>query len=468
MEKNALDAFRDVCRAFLRDWSIIVVCSLLAAVLALCLSLLQTPQYQSTAILYVTSGTVDDSQSAYQGSLASQQRVASYARLADSDVILKQAIESSGLDLSVEGARQRVSATSSVNTVLLSVAAVTDSPDESVRLSNGVAKAMIAFVTELETPARGGNPLAKLTLVSPATENLNPVEPKVSRNCLLGILAGLLLGLTVVLVRLRFDSRLRTVEDVESAAGAAPLAVIPADEEFSVNRVTDFHSGANRTAEAFRKLRTNLELLGSESRPGTIVITSPGESEGKTTVSLNLGASLAEAGQKVIVVDGDLRRGGVGSAISLSSAVGFMDYLRGGLSITDVIQRSDIGQFDILAVGTPPPNPAEVLGSARVGRCLAELADMYDTVVIDTPPTLPVTDAVVVSRWADGVLVVIRAGKTKSGDLYALKRELASGGAPILGYVVNSDAESGLTYGYYSSTGPSDATGATSEPMNLA
>ncbi|GAA1460738.1 polysaccharide biosynthesis tyrosine autokinase [Williamsia maris] len=444
-------SIRDVFGSLRRGWLAIVAVAILVGVLVLGYCLLQKPQYAATATLYVTSGTDDNSQTAYQGSLASQQRVTSYTKLVTSDAVVRQAVASVGLDLSVADAKRDLLATSTTDTVLLTITATNNSKSVAEKLANAAATAMTSYVSRLETPSGGGQPLAKLTLVTPAAAGDSPVSPKTTRNVGLGVVVGLVFGVFGVLVRARFHDPIREESDIARISDTPVLGTIPNDDLLRRRGLIDFRDGATAAAESFRKLRTNLTFASVDSPPRVIVITSPSAVEGKTTTAMNLAASLVESGKRVVLIDADLRRPQVNQRTGLIGDVGLTNWLRGDGELRDLVQPSKIAGLWILASGPQPPNPAELLGSKRTAQALTELAASFDYVLLDSPPVLPVTDAVVLSQWVDGVLLVARSGSTRQADLSNSFDQLAGSQTPVIGFVLtHTPAVKG--YGYYAIT----------------
>jgi capsular exopolysaccharide synthesis family protein len=243
----------------------------------------------------------------------------------------------------------------------------------------------------------------------------------------------------------------RAVEDVEGALDRAVLASVPTDSSLEERGVLDFSVGGSPTAEVYRKLRTNLAFVRVDSPVRRLVVTSASQSEGKTTTAINLAAALAESGNHVVLVDADLRRPAVGSRLGANQSIGFTDYLLGRASIDDLIQESGQQNLAVLTSGPLPPNPAELLGSQRAREAVDLLSERYDYVVIDTAPVLPVTDAVVTARWADGVLLVARSGTTRRRDVSDAMAQLSAARVDVLGAVLNyvPARESAYGYGYY-------------------
>ena len=404
--------------------------------------LLQDRVYESHATLYVTSAMGDDAQSAYQGSLASQQRVGSYVRLVRSDAILGAAITRSGLSVSSVDVSKDVSASTTPNTVLLTVSARNESPELASRLANGIADELVDYVRTLEVPSAGGSPLAKLTVVSPATPSADPVAPRPKLNAAVGMLVGLFVGLFAALLRDRFDSTIVRAGDVVDVADSSVVGELPSGHE-----QVDFEAGFSPSAEAYRKLRTNMEFANVDSSVRKILVTSAVSGEGKSTVVANLARSIADSGKSVLLIDADLRRPSIAERLHVSADFGLTDVIRSRVLLTEAVQHTSTLGLDLLASGDVPPNPAELLGSRKTLSVIDDCAARYDFVLIDSPPVLPVTDAVVLSRYVDGALMIARSGLTKAPKLSAATAQVSKE-STLLGVVLN-DVSGSAVYGGY-------------------
>lgn len=436
-------------RTISQFWWVVIGSLLIGAGLLMVWGLVKQPVYQSTSTLYLTTPSESDAAAAYQGSLASQQRAASYVKLVDSEVVLRRAISDSGLDLSLDDARDQTSAAASVNTVLLTISVRSPDPVEAADLANGVSKAMVSYVRELETPDNGSSPLAKLTVVSPAVVASNPASIGPRDLAVIGAALGALLGVLGAFLFERFDTAVRDVSDVSEIADGPLLGLVPSDGSLQDNGVIDFAEGSSVAAESFRKVRANLAFSGVDLDLKVVLITSGREGEGKTTAACNLAAALAESGARTLLVDGDLRRPSVAQHFQLSSGVGLADFLCSDIDdASAVIQVSDSTGLHVLTAGsTLPPNPAELVGSRKASLLIRDLRTTYDYVIIDSPPVLPVADAIELAKSADGVILVARANQSKRQHVALAAEALGRCGTPLLGFVINDVSMStGHTY----------------------
>lgn len=429
-------------------WWVVVICGVLGGCVALGVSELQTPVYRANAVLYVTAGADANSQSAYQGSLASQQRVESYTKLANSDAVISEALKESELSVSSGEAKSAISASSATGTVLLTVSAKSSSPEVALKLSSAVAQSLVRYVARLEIPADGGSPLAKLTVISPASIESEPVSPRVDRNTALGAIVGVLMALLFIVVRSQLDSRIQSEHDLKMAVPVPVLGVLPLDRVFRDGTLSVREEGFSDGAEAVRMLRTALNYVDVDSPPRTILVSSALSGEGKTTTCLSLASSLTELGKRVVVVDADLRSPSVAERLGLSSSVGLSSVVSGLVPLEPAIQRDASGKIDILAAGPGVPNPAELLATRALKGCLSDLCSRYDYVLVDSPPALIVTDAVVLGEAVDGMLLVVRAGLCRARDAAAVFELYGQVGAKVLGVILNGVRRRGGGYGY--------------------
>lgn len=202
-------------------------------------------------------------------------------------------------------------------------------------------------------------------------------------------------------------------------------------------------------AEAIRSLRTNLQFVGVDRALKSVMVSSAGPAEGKTTIASNLSASLAEAGTKTIIVGADLRKPSVHKVFGCGNQVGLTNVLLGQVSLKDALLDTNIENLRILPSGPIPPNPAELIGSEAMRELTTEIAEMCDFVIYDATPVVAVTDAVLLSRMVDGVLLVVAMNQTPREMLATAKQQLEQVNARILGVVANRVAVGGTSYMYY-------------------
>ena len=287
--------------------------------------------------------------------------------------------------------------------------------------------------------------------VERATPSSIPVQAGPLRNVIMGAIVGLLLTGTLAFTLEYLDDTLKTPQDIASVLGLPVVGYVVNEAAMEKSEGMPFVSSNPRSpmAETFRTLRTNLEFASVDKPLKTILITSPGSSEGKTTVATNLAAVMAQANKRVILLEGDLRRPRVHKALGMSNQIGLSDVFRGQMDIRDVARYSKVKDLAVITSGSLPPNPAELLGSARMVQILARLIESASVVIIDSPPFV-VTDATVLAAKVDGVLLVIQPGKTHAEAAKAMLAQLNRAGAHVVGVVLNRVPRKNANYyGYY-------------------
>ena len=207
----------------------------------------------------------------------------------------------------------------------------------------------------------------------------------------------------------------------------------------------------NPAAEAYRVIRTSVQFAQAGKELQTIALTSCSPNEGKSTTIANLAVVLTQAGKSVLLIDCDMRNPTVHKNFNLSNKVGLSSCISMGTALADAVQKTNIEGLDALTAGVIPPNPSELLGSERMRNVLQRAKEQYDYVLIDTPPVMPVTDALIVSRFVDGMILVIASAEVKVEMAREVKNQLVNAGANILGVVLNKvrSEHHGYGYGYY-------------------
>ena len=306
------------------------------------------------------------------------------------------------------------------------------------------------------------------TEVDQVDKALPPVSATVRSTTSLVVTNGLFFllgGLVLAFVVETLDTRLRSVHELEAVLQLPSLAVIPRVRRLSADQASAMsvvernlialNQPKSQFSEAIRSLRTSLLLATTGRPPKFILFTSATPSEGKTTTAANLACILSQGGEHVILVDADLRRPSVHHRFGLVGKTGLTTVLAGSGSAEDAIQHvTELPGLDVLPSGPVPPFPTEMLGSAAMRTLLDELAEKYTYVVIDSPPVLSVTDGIVLSRYADAVVLVVRHGKSNRNIMRRTHALLLRAGAPMAGLVLNAvDLSSPDYYDYYGYSG---------------
>lgn len=289
-------------------------------------------------------------------------------------------------------------------------------------------------------------------IVSPAVVPMDPVRAQPVRASALALIIGGLLGLTLALVRDHLDDTVKTKDDLQHATGELTvLGLVPAVASWR-NRERSFSASlvepASAAAEAYRSLRTAVQFIGLDRHMKVIQLTSANPEEGKTTTLANLAVALARTGQRVTILCCDLRRPRVHEFLDCASEPGFTSILLGETPLASALQEvPDQGQLTLVAAGPEPPNPTELLASSRTEEVVGLLRTNSDVLLIDCPPVLPVSDALIISRHVDATILVATAGRTRRKEVQRAVELLRQVDAPLVGAVLN-EVESGGTYRY--------------------
>ncbi len=286
------------------------------------------------------------------------------------------------------------------------------------------------------------------TIIDRAQVPQEPVSPNRVQNIIFAAVIGLFLGLGLALLQELFDDRINSADEAERVLKLPSLGYIPNIEEEGLRLIRDI-STFSPLMESYRTLRTNINFAAVGNEVRSMVVTSSVPAEGKSTTCANLAMAMAMDGKKVIIVDADLRRPSQHHLFKVDASPGLTDILIGSHTIDEVIRTTTVEGVFLIPAGSPPPNPAELLGSAAMGRFLAEVETRADVILLDTPPALAVADATVLAARTDGALLVIGYGDTKKTSVKRAKEMLARGNANILGTVLNRMDGAGGGYYYY-------------------
>jgi capsular exopolysaccharide synthesis family protein len=290
-----------------------------------------------------------------------------------------------------------------------------------------------------ETGAAGEYRGTNIQVLDRAEVPVAPVLPRTQRDLMVAALGGLLVAMALAFGFEYFDSRIKSPDEVKQYLEVPYLGMIPA---FAAGEMGGDSPLLHATvppafSEAIRSIRTAVLFSSADEQSRSVVITSTGPSEGKTVVSSSLAITLAQAGQKTIVVDADMRRPRMHEALGRSQEPGLSNVLVGESTLADAARPTTIPNLTLLAAGHIPPNPAELLGSKKYLELIAELKKRYEWVIIDAPPVMPVTDAAVVSNTAGGVIFVIGAEMTPRQSAAAAIEQLRGAKARFIGAVLN-------------------------------
>ncbi|MET4589376.1 polysaccharide biosynthesis tyrosine autokinase [Arthrobacter sp. 754] len=477
----------DYLRVVRTYWKAITAFTLLATLAAFGWTVLQPKIYSSDSSGIVVTPGSDNVSLALAGDSLAKAKVKNYESVAKSRLVADRVIAALELKTSADALLGTITVKVPLDTAEIRVTAQSPDPATAQRVADAWVNGLAAQVEAIETappaetavgPGTAATPDAGATAAVPASAvrvlplgkavlPTSPVSPNVKLTLALGALVGLALGVAYALVRRHLDRRLRNAAEIERLFAVPVIGTLPVDHRLNerstvldAGTAAEVHDAGGAMAEALRELRTNLSFLDVDQPPRIIVVTSSVQAEGKSTVTANLAVTMAAAGENVVVVDGDLRRPTLVDVFNLVPGVGVTDVLTGTAELADVLQPwGALPNLSVLGSGRIPPNPSELLGSKAMKNMLNALAENA-IVLIDAPPLLPVTDAAVLSRAADGAIVVIRTGRTTQEQLAQSLGNLDKVKGRILGAVLNYVPTRGTdAYSYYgtytSAPGPS-------------
>lgn len=450
---------QDFVKLLRSRWLTVCVTIVVGLLGAAVVSLLTTPLYQASTRLFVSTTAGSSLSDAYQGNRFSQERVVSYAQLLMGETLAQRTIDKLDLDMSAAQLQGNVTASAKIDTVLIDVEVLDPSPVQARDIANTLSDEFVVMVRELETPENGARPDSRVVVEQRASIPRDPVIPKTSRNIAIGLALGVILGIGLAVIRDLLDNTVKDRSTLEEITGTGVVGTIPLDKERRKHPAISFENDNSGIAEAFRKLRTNLQFLSVDNPPRVIVVTSSMPSEGKSTTAINIALALAEAEHNVVLVDGDMRRPTMHKYLDLVGAVGFSTVLSGSASLDEALQKTRFPGLTVLTSGAVPPNPSELLGSQSARKLLSELRSQFDYVIVDSTPLLAVTDAAILAAGADGVLLMARFGQTKREQLGHAVGSLQNVGAPLLGAVftlmpTRGSSSYSYSYSYYGIEGP--------------
>lgn len=439
-----IDHWRRLVVGHRRQWLVVSLALVLGAMAGGAFAIARQDRYESQSTVYVAAQAVGvDPSAAYNGTLLSQEKVKSYVELLSDSRLTQEVAQRLGGGRDAAWVADHLVATSPTETAILRLTATDDSPQGAQALAAAAADSMLGLIAEIERPLDPGQPPPVIArIVQPATFSADRIAPQPPLNVAVGALAGLLIGVAIVLARRSLDRSVRSSEDLAEATSVPVLGTVARDPRFSERPLPVRTDRQSTRAEAYRQIRTNLQFLGRDRASRVLLVTSARHGEGKSVTAANLALALADSGLRVLLVGADLRRAptvrlfpddddGPGLSLVLAAAVA-----------PEAAIRSS-GDLDLLPAGTLPPNPSELLGSERAREVFTQLRERYDYVLVDTPPSLLLADPAVLSAHVDGVILVARYGSTRSDDLVAAAESLRIGPTPVIGAVLTNTPSAG-------------------------
>lgn len=461
--------FRDYVNVLRERWLLVVLGVLLGLGGGGAHAFLATPQYAASTTFFISTPDLGENvAAAYQGQLLSTQKIKSYIELATGRRIRDEVSRVLGTEV----APGTITATARPDTVLLTITATDPSPRRAKTVVDLVADRFTAVVDEVERPSDPGPALVAVRKLQDSQLPTEPVSPRQELDLALGFLLGLMAGVGAAVARHTLDRSVKSAEVLADLAGAPLLGTTAYDSKVRSRPLIVHDQPRAPLAEAFRQLRTNLDYVDLDHPAKLIVVTSALPGEGKTTTTCNLAIALAQAGNRVALVEADLRRPKAGEYLGMESAVGLTSVLTGQVDLEVALQPWGGGLLDFLGSGPLPPNPSELLASQQMVYLLHELNRRYDVVLFDAAPTLPVADAAVLAANCHGVLLVGRYGKVRLDQVRMAAANLARVSAKLFGVVLTMTPRPkrrhSYEYGYYGGSAVDAATAAALSPASPA
>jgi len=491
-------------------WSwLIILSALLAGIASLYVSLNMAPIFQSTTTVLVNEAPATKGAD-YSSVLMSKQLTSTYAEMMANDLVLEQVADQVKITNSPEEMRKWIAINTVRDTQIIQVAVKTTDPAFSANIANAIVAAFSAQIQEIQTKRFAQSKLtletqlaetdkqissfvgqtelaatpeekdrleakvveyrtiysnllssyeqirlseaqsvSSVVQVVPAVANPVPVEPNIWRNTILAALLGFLLAAVILIIRESLDDTVKTPNEISRKFGLPILGVINHHGSEANSPIT-ISEPRSPVAEAYRALRTNINYASVDRPLRTILVTSAVPGDGKSTTIINLGVVLAQNGKKVIIADCDLRRPQIHTYFGLANRHGMSTlFSHSAEELNSVRQTTAVDGLTVVTSGSLPPNPSELMGSQKLQTILGTMKNSADMILIDTPPTLTVTDASALAPSLDGILLVVRPGKTRISALRQTIEQLRQVNARILGVVLNDVAVSGKSYSYH-------------------
>ena len=434
----------------IRDsWKLIALVVVLAVGLSVAITARMTPRYASSVTFYVSAKT-SATDPAYESILLAQQAVLSYADLLTSPRLASSVVNQLRLPVTESQVAAEIKATPLPQTVLLTATVTDTSPQRAQLIASAVGTQFVKLVSALQRLVSHQQATVQAEVVGSATRPGSAVSPKPTRNVAIGLVLGLVIGIAIAAARRSLDTTVKSADQLSALTGGKPvIGTIPFDSTARKHALAADGSVHPRTLEDYRKIRINLQFINIAATCKTLLFTSPLPDEGKTSVVCNLAVVLAQSGQRVIVVETDLRRPRTGSYLGLPPSSGVTDILAGKTAVNAAIQTWGRPSFDVLDSGPAPPNPSDLLGSPRMHELLGELRNRYDVILLDAPPLLPFADAAAAAPASDGAILVVRFGKARIAHVEQATEALSRVGTPLLGSVLTmTPAKQRAAYGH--------------------
>jgi capsular exopolysaccharide synthesis family protein len=308
-----------------------------------------------------------------------------------------------------------------------------------------------------ETGVSSGISMSNILILDRAEVPQVPDKPKKKLNILLAVLIGLFGGTGLAFFMEYLDNTVKTHEDIERFVQLPFLGIVPLLPSGSkgnprsepIKEIMKVNESNPHISEAYRNIRTSILYATPGIHPKVIVMTSTKIGEGKTTTVINIAQTLIQTGGKVLLIDGDMRRGKLHWYLNLDNSKGLSDYLSGQKEVDTILKKTYVTNLYAITSGPTPPNPSELIGSKKMSDLIDQMKPLYDYIIVDSPPIFGVSEGIILTTIADGVILVIKAGETPREAVQRAKKILSDVDAKVLGVVLNGINLESPDYGYY-------------------
>lgn len=410
----------------------------------------KTPKYNASSTLLLIPNNESQTITSSELNLNSE-LISTYSNIAKQSKILNKVIKNLDLDMTEEKLLSNLKISNITGTYIIKIVAESTKPQEAMNIANELSSVFLDEIKEIYN-------LENIGIVDKAETPTNPYNINHIKDVTLSLNIGIVVSLLVIIFRYLFDDTVKQEEDIENYVEIKILGKVPLNLEKN-EELIDRTNIKSYVLECINTIRTNILYMTAIKTAKTILITSSREEEGKSFISSNISTAFADIDKKVLLIDADMRKGRADRIFDVNNLYGLSDYLctmTGNLKEDlelgkKYVIESEIPNLHILTHGIIPPNPAELLTSSKMRELIEMLKKVYDIIIIDAPPCMPVSDSIILSTIADATILTVNYGKTKIKELMEVKKSIDIVGGNVIGAILNKVKISEKTYskGYY-------------------
>lgn len=432
MEDEALLNLSNIWHIVRKKFYFIIITTLLGTLVTAYTSyFIIKPTYKVNMTLFIGNNFENsDARSLTDSVDLYQKLMKTYVLIAKSSVVAEKTIQKLNLTASPEDLQDSISVSTKQDTQVLDISLKSKDPMQAVETINTFGQAFIDEGKRLY-------PTGDVKIIDSAKFPTSPANPSIFLNIAIAAFLGFILSAGIVVTAELLNRTIRTEEDVEKYLNTPVLGMIFKENKLNKSQLVVLDDPESASSEAYRTLRTNIEFSSVGKKVRTILFTSASSADGKSTTAANLAIVMAQAGKKVLFIDCDLRKASAHRIFNMSNSTGLSNYLAEAALMHEIINKTINENLSIITAGVKPPNPAELLSSEKMKQFIDLLKEKYDYIILDTPPVGLVTDAQILSKYADECILVISAGSTDRCIIARAKELLQIVNAKLLGVVLN-------------------------------